>query len=144
MKKILRKGQVSLEYLMTYGIAIAIVVIAIAALYSMGVFSGTTTTVPPCSNCFGEFAYSAHTMSGSDFKLELKNGPTSLSSVSCTATNAASCDVASQVDPNSVFVITVVNITDTSADSAIALTYTKAGSTLPMTRTQTISSSYFS
>jgi hypothetical protein len=35
----LTKGQSSLEYLMIYGISIAIVVIAVAALYSLGVFS---------------------------------------------------------------------------------------------------------
>ena len=34
----MNKGQVSLEYMMTYGIVIAIVVIAVAALYSFGVF----------------------------------------------------------------------------------------------------------
>ena len=38
------KRQVPLEYLMTYGIVIAIVVIAVAALYSMGVFDVSNTT----------------------------------------------------------------------------------------------------
>lgn len=37
----MNKGQVSLEYLMTYGIVIAIVVLAVVALYSMGVFDNS-------------------------------------------------------------------------------------------------------
>ena len=148
MKYEMQKGQVSLEYLMTYGIAIAIVVIAIAALYSMGVFSGSTTTVPPCSNCFSDFAYSAHTMSGNDFKLELQNGPSTLNSVSCATDNGNNCTVngasSASVDANAVFTITLVNVNATSGDAHVNLTFTKAGSTLNMTRTQTISSDYFS
>jgi len=56
MEQIGKRGQVSLEYLMTYGIAIAIVVIAVAALYSMGVFSPSSSTVA-CSPCFSNFAF---------------------------------------------------------------------------------------
>lgn len=138
------KGQVSLEYLMTYGIAIAIVVIAVAALYSMGAFSGGGTTIPPCSNCFSDFNYQAHTMSGSDFILEIQNSVSGLESVNCSTTNADSCTVANAIDANANFQITLVNITSTSADSTVTLTYTKSGTTLPVDRTQTISSDYFS
>ena len=35
-----KKGQAAMEFLMTYGWAILVVLIAIAALYSLGVFSG--------------------------------------------------------------------------------------------------------
>jgi uncharacterized protein (UPF0333 family) len=148
MKYKTKKGQVSLEYLMTYGIAIAIVVIAVAALYSMGVFSGTTTTVPPCSNCFnGDFAYNAYTYDsvGKDFSLELKNGPSDLENVYCNSTNAASCTVNSTIDANKLFIIQIVNVTSPEdRDCVITLTYTKSGSSLPITRTETISSDYFS
>lgn len=53
----MKKGQAAMEYLMTYGWAILIVIVVVAALYAMGVFrlGGTTT---PCSPCFGtQFAY---------------------------------------------------------------------------------------
>jgi len=46
-----------MEYLMTYGWAILIVIIVVAALYAMGVFNvGTSTN--KCSPCFGtDFAF---------------------------------------------------------------------------------------
>ena len=75
-----RKGQVSLEYLMTYGIAIAIVVIAIAALYSMGVFAPSSSSVP-CSPCFANFAYIDYSETAGE--LVLKNGPKALTNVTC-------------------------------------------------------------
>jgi len=48
----MRKGQAAMEYLMTYGWAILIVIVVVAALYAMGVFRIGGTTVP-CSPCFG-------------------------------------------------------------------------------------------
>jgi hypothetical protein len=52
------KGQTAMEYLMTYGWAILIVIVVVAALYSMGVF--TTKGGVPCSPCFSNFAYVDH------------------------------------------------------------------------------------
>ena len=64
-----RKAQAAMEYLMTYGWAILIIVVVIAALYAMGVFR-TRTTVP-CSPCFSYFAYVDHDAN----TLILRNGP---------------------------------------------------------------------
>ncbi|MFH8080715.1 MAG: hypothetical protein QXO84_02430 [Candidatus Aenigmatarchaeota archaeon] len=64
-----RKAQAAMEYLMTYGWAILIIVVVIAALYAMGVFK-TRSTVP-CSPCFGYFAYVDHNTN----TLVLRNGP---------------------------------------------------------------------
>jgi len=64
-----RKAQAAMEYLMTYGWAILIIVVVIAALYAMGVFK-TKSTVP-CSPCFGYFAYVDHSAD----TLVLRNGP---------------------------------------------------------------------
>jgi uncharacterized protein (UPF0333 family) len=50
------KAQSAMEYLMTYGWAILIVIVVIAALYAMGVFTpkaGGGT----CSPCFAKFAF---------------------------------------------------------------------------------------
>ena len=138
-----RRGQDSLEYLMTYGIAIAIVVIAIAALYSMGVFSGGgTTTTPPCTPCFNDFAYNAHTANSTHLTLELKNGMSGIGSLSCTAPTGCSIGGGkTTVDPNSIF--TVIIPGNGSADVNVTLSFKKDGSTLTLTRDNTISASYF-
>ena len=78
------KGQVALEYLMTYGIAIAIVVIAVAALYSMGVFSPSSSTVA-CSPCFSNFAFVDY----SNGILVLKNGARDINITNVTYTDSA-------------------------------------------------------
>jgi uncharacterized protein (UPF0333 family) len=139
------KGQVSLEYLMTYGIAIAIVVIAVAALYSMGVFKTNTTSTPPCTNCFSDFAYNAHTYNGSALTLELKNGPAKLSYIACSSPSACTINTTStnqtSVEASALFRI---NIPGTSnADVPVSLNIVKDGSTLNLTRNQTVGKDYF-
>jgi len=63
------KGQTAMEYLMTYGWAILIVIVVIAALYSMGVF--TVSPGVPCSPCFSYFAFVDY----ADGTLKIRNGP---------------------------------------------------------------------
>ncbi len=58
------KGQAAMEYLMTYGWAILIVIAVVAALYAMGVFKLPTGGVAKCSPCFppgSAVAYVDHT-----------------------------------------------------------------------------------
>lgn len=64
------KAQAAMEYLMTYGWAILIIVVVVAALYAMGVFRTGTTVA--CSNpCFGsQFSYVDHNST----HLILRNG----------------------------------------------------------------------
>lgn len=52
------KAQTAMEYLMTYGWAILIIIVVVAALYAMGVFRLGGTI--PCSPCFSYFSYSDH------------------------------------------------------------------------------------
>ncbi|MBN2095267.1 MAG: hypothetical protein JW727_04415 [Candidatus Aenigmarchaeota archaeon] len=135
------KGQVSLEYLMTYGIAIAIVVIAVAALYSMGVFSsGSSTTTPPCTPCFSDFAYNAHSYNGSHLALEVKNRGEGINLTACLPSGCVLPSPAT-VNANQVFILYVPN--NGANDVGASLTYTKAGSSLSQTRTQTLQSGYF-
>ena len=105
------KGQVSLEYLMTYGIAIAIVVIAVAALYSMGVFSPSSSTVA-CSPCFSNFAFVDY--SSTDGILVLKNGARDINITNVTYTDSSGtetqasisdCSLSSKCDANKQFKI---------------------------------------
>jgi len=49
------KAQTAMEYLMTYGWAILIIIVVIAALYSLGVFSVKPSV--SCSPCFSYFAF---------------------------------------------------------------------------------------
>jgi hypothetical protein len=58
------KAQAAMEYLMTYGWAILVIIAVVAALYAMGVFRIAAPPVP-CSPCFAYFAfvdYSAGTL----------------------------------------------------------------------------------
>ena len=68
----MRRGQTALEYLMTYGWALVVIVIVIAALYYFGVFSP-----PVASTCVGftEFAYKDHALyANQDFQLQFLGG----------------------------------------------------------------------
>ena len=75
------KAQTAMEYLMTYGWAILIVIVVIAALYSMGVF--TLTGGVPCSPCFSYFSYIDHDSTN----LYIRNGPRVIESVSIAGTS---------------------------------------------------------
>jgi len=127
------KGQVSLEYLMTYGIAIAIVVIAVAALYSMGVFSPSSSTVA-CSPCFSNFAFVDY----SSGTLVLKNGARDIQSVNvtCNPDTGANCNVSSTtIKANQKFNITNI---DTTGDISVGISYTDVLSGLTHTDNATI------
>jgi len=68
----MRKGQAAMEYLMTYGWAILVIIAVIAALYAMGVFKIGGTAVP-CSPCFSYFAFVDYSSTAST--LVIRNGP---------------------------------------------------------------------
>ena len=73
----MRKGQAAMEYLMTYGWAILVIIAVIAALYAMGVFKIGGTAVP-CSPCFSYFAfvdYGDTNGDGTKDTLVIRNGP---------------------------------------------------------------------
>jgi hypothetical protein len=84
------KGQAALEFLMTYGWAILIVIAVVAALYAMGVFKLPTGGLGKCSPCFppgSAFAYVDHNPD----TLVLQVGPhnvniTEIASSTCTLT----------------------------------------------------------
>jgi len=78
--ELMKKGQAAMEYLMTYGWAILIIIVVVAALYAMGVFKIGRTTVP-CSPCFSYFAYVDHNST----HLVLKNGARDIENFAVTA-----------------------------------------------------------
>jgi hypothetical protein len=128
------KGQVSLEYLMTYGIAIAIVVIAVAALYSMGVFSPKASAVS-CSPCFSNFAFVDY----ANGVLIIKNGPRSLTAVNATggAVKNIAAGATTTLASNEQFNITGISTTAGSSVNLI-LSYTDTLSGLHHNDTATI------
>ncbi|RLI98247.1 MAG: hypothetical protein DRO99_01185 [Candidatus Aenigmatarchaeota archaeon] len=128
-----RKAQAAMEYLMTYGWAILIVIIVVAALYAMGVFTATSPVA--CSPCFGtDFAFVDYA-SGT---LVLTNGAsaktiTSVSGGSIDATSEcqlnAECEAGDQVKLSGI---------STSGDVDLSITYTATASGLEHTATGTI------
>lgn len=65
------KGQSALEYLMTYGWALVVIIIVIAALFAFGIFNP-----PSAGTCTGanKFLYKDHSVSGGVITLALGNG----------------------------------------------------------------------
>ena len=81
------KGQAAMEYLMTYGWAILVVIAVIAALYMMGVFRiGAGAT--PCSPCFPAGSAVAYVDHNAD-KLILRVGPRDLARINVTNSEGA-------------------------------------------------------
>lgn len=80
---------------MTYGWAILIIIVVVAALYGMGVF--TAKGGVPCSPCFGYFAYVDHDTT----KVIFTNGARDIDTIGCaigTTTGAMSPTSASAGD----------------------------------------------
>ena len=121
----MRKGQSAMEYLMTYGWAILIVIVVVAALYGMGVFSQTGGVT--CSPCFSYFAfvdYSAGT-------LLITNGAQEIDTISASTGTPSP----TSADPGDDITITGIS---TSGDVDITITYNVTASGLTHTDTATI------
>lgn len=74
----MKKAQAAMEYLMTYGWAILIIIVVVAALYAMGVFKlGARVT---CSPCFGYFAYVDYSVG----TLKIRNGARTIDTITAT------------------------------------------------------------
>ena len=128
-----KKGQAAMEYLMTYGWAILIIIVVIAALYAMGVFKVGKGTVP-CSPCFSYFAYVDY----ADGTLKLRNGALT---VNITVTSPAgvtvtpACDAANPCSPGQDITISGL---PTTGDVQVSIEYTNVDSGLTHTDTATI------
>ncbi|MCD6403334.1 MAG: hypothetical protein J7K98_03315 [Candidatus Aenigmarchaeota archaeon] len=133
----MRKGQAAMEYLMTYGWAILIIIVVIAALYAMGVFKVGKPTVA-CSPCFSNFAFVDYSTAGGSGTLVIRNGPeqrniTSLS-VGSMATDSE-CQLNQICDAGKTIKITGI---PTTGDQTITITYISIDSGLTHTDTATI------
>lgn len=129
----MRKAQSAMEYLMTYGWAILIVIVVVAALYALGVFQvgGQGVTCSPCFSNFAYVDYSAGT-------LLVRNGPQDISAVTVSAIP----DVVPAVAVSSATAtpgqdLTITNV-DTTGNPVVTITYTVTASGLSHTDTATI------
>ena len=84
------KGQAALEYLMTYGWALVVIIIVVAALFALGILSPATYQGSTCRG-FGKIGYSDHAFDASDFNITLYNG-TGADILSGNATVYVDCD----------------------------------------------------
>ncbi len=105
------KAQTAMEYLMTYGWAILIVIVVIAALYALGVF--TPSGGVGCSPCFSNFAYVDY----SGGTLVLTTGPQEIiitsvtgGSLSAGCTTGTACDASTDITIDSISTTGVVDI----------------------------------
>lgn len=68
----MERGQSALEYLVTYGWALLIILIAAAALYAMGLLSPSTYQQKTCTG-LTNLGYGDHFFDGSDFRIRVAN-----------------------------------------------------------------------
>ncbi len=121
-----RKGQSALEYMMTYGWAILVIVIVAAVLYSLGIFS-PSSSIGTGSTGFAPFTATASSCSGSGFKIAFTVGGTpggasvTITSVTVTSSSGFSsgptsltASPTSGLNPSDTFVVTAGTATCTS------------------------------
>ena len=131
-----RKAQAAMEYLMTYGWAILIVIVVVAALYAMGVFRIGKAPIA-CSPCFPNFAFQDY----AGGTMLITNGPeqrniTSITATPDTGTNVTSTALNVFSAPGKSITITGI---DTTGTIEMSITYIKVASGLAHTDTATIS-----
>ncbi len=148
------KGQSALEYLMTYGWALVVIIIVIAALFAFGIFNP-----PSAGTCSGlnKFLYKDHTVeTDGTVTIALGNGSGStINAISAlyggndftdVAGETVTVDgvVATSVTTGGDFLVVsaaAVGPTTGSYSGTITVTYTTASSGLPHTETATCTGS---
>jgi hypothetical protein len=127
------KAQSAMEYLMTYGWAILIVIVVVAALYSMGVFSSKGGV--SCSPCFGYFAFVDYDQGAGT--LVIRNGARTINNVTVSQGTANLCTTTTPCQSGTD--ITITGITNTAGTTqTIDITYNDVSSTLGHTDSATI------
>ena len=121
------KGQAALEFLMTYGWAILIVIAVVAALYAMGVFKLPTGGLGKCSPCFPPGSAIAYVDHNAD-NLVVRVGPEDIQNVTLIINNEVvnfKGEVFSSGSP-----ITFTNTSKFKGDVTVTIQYTSVASGL--------------
>ena len=154
-----RKAQAAMEYLMTYGWAILIVIIVAAALYALGVFNPATWTGTRSTGFanIGQPTDWVHYATTGEFNITLKNSlgsPITISSVvaECGVAGATSVILNTTAASQTVgagssieYYTGGINCDTTTAGSSystkVTATYTKSGGTYSQEDTGTVTGS---
>lgn len=126
-----------MEYLMTYGWAILVVVAVVAALYGLGVFKGGTGSAVKCSPCFSYFAYVDY----ADGTLKVTNGPNAMYITNITGLgvwNYTAYPAGNSVTAYSPGDSMTISNISTTGNQQITVTYVVNASSLSHTDTATI------
>ena len=109
-----KKGQGALEYLMTYGWALLVIVIVVAALYAMGVLNPSTYQQSRCTG-FQHFTFNDQKLSTTQYVLDVRSGGTSKVTINTIKVGSGSTDAAPTVSDADIqagdrFTITTSNV----------------------------------
>jgi uncharacterized protein (UPF0333 family) len=130
------KGQTAMEYLMTYGWAILIIIVVVAALYAMGVFKLGGTV--GCSPCFSYFAFVDYSQDAGS--LRIRNGARTVTIAVADVTGGTlttTCDAATPCQPGDNIDITGI-ATASGTAPIISITYIDVSSSLQHTDAATL------
>ncbi len=117
-----KKGQSAMEYLMTYGWAILVIVVVVGALYAMGVFNPSASTPPQVSS--SDFSYTDHDANN----LVLRNGPRAIESISL-ASPAGGTVSPTSASPGDTITITGTGLFTSGTNAIVQYTVTDSGLT---------------
>lgn len=130
-----RKGQGAMEYLMTYGWALLVIVVVGAALFALGVLNPSTYTQKRCQG-FQYFTYQDQKAEANTFTISLVNGPQSITITDLNVSGTLVTDLkasAGSLTPSGGSAVTIGgNVTvGTSGDSysnlAVSIEYNVTG-----------------
>ena len=136
------KGQSAMEYLMTYGWAILIVIIVVAVLFSLGLFNPSTFTQTTATGFSGFNAPTGgwQLTSGGTLTVQLTNGVGSTINITEAGANVGSSHVinaysgpaGNAVSPGQTVTLTFTGLTGPASAAAysakVNITYTNVGS----------------
>ncbi len=134
------KSQSALEYLMTYGWAILIIVIVAAVLYSMGVFNPSSSISTTITGFSGLGSVNAACLGGTSFTMSIGdslNYPIDITKVNVTASSCTVYSVSPNVliSPDGAKIITIPGLSLCSKNSRYSVSadveYTEPGQVSP-------------
>ncbi len=131
----MKKAQAALEFLMTYGWAILIVIAVVAALYGMGVFTLPRGGLGKCSPCFPAGSAVAYVDHNSD-SLVVKVGPSAIGTTRAVVGGTGTTVQAGPFDPGATLTFTSTGLF--AGDAAVTVEYTDIGSGIAHSITATV------
>ena len=139
-----KRGQSALEYLMTYGWALVVIVIVVAALFLLGILNPATYQGSTCTG-FTKMAYKGHSQDGNSFTVRFQNATgASVSDVNSsitasdvlgTCTGTQDADMTPGEEENLACTTSLSPAAGSSYSATVQVTYTARS--LPITETGT-------